>query len=584
LGHWLAELRRRNVDRVVIAYLAATWLLAQVAGFLADTFIWPAWVVRALVTVLLLGLPLVAAIAWFFELTPSGLVREQDMPSGPTVRVRPHRALDVAIVALVALAISYFAWTHDWRGRGAVRAPGASPATLAVLPFKPIVTSSRDEALEFGMTDTLITRLSGVADVIVRPLSSVRRFATLEQDPVAAGRDLGVASVLDGSVQKSGERLRVTARLLRVEDGRQLWSDQFDEKYTDIFAVQDSIAARVTAALAVQLSDAERQRVGRHATSDSAAYDLFLNGRYYWNRRSSPDDLRKSIDFYSKAVAADPQFALAYSGLADVLAVQGIFGVRAPEDVYPKALAASERALELDPDLAEAHATRGHLRMTYQHDWQGALEDFDEAIRHDPRYAMAHMWRAYWMLFLGRSDEGLVEMQMARNLEPDSLPIALLHARGLYWTRRFDAAEARVRRVLEIDPRSSIARGLMVALDSQQGRHAAALASLAEGVPVAPGSRSLKAVGLAKAGRMDEARAELARLESRAREEYVSAYELASASAALGELDLAFTWLDQAVVERASLLTTLRIDPVMDVLRQDPRYVDIENKIRMPPR
>jgi TolB-like protein/Tfp pilus assembly protein PilF len=584
VAHWLAELRRRNVHRVVIAYLAIAWLLAQVAGFLAETFAWPAWILRALVVVLLLGLPAAVAIAWFFELTPAGLVREQDAPRGAALRVRPHRAFDVTLAVLIAIAIGYFAATHDWQGGQAARSTGDSPATLAVLPFRPTVASGRDEALEFGMADTLITRLSGLADVVVSPLSSVRRYVALEQDPIAAGRELGVESVLDGSVQKSGERLRVTARLLRVADGRQLWSERFDEKSTDIFVVQDSIADRVAAALALTLSPAEKRRLGRRATNDAVAYDLYLNGRYFWNRRGSPDDLRKAIGFYSRAVERDPQFALAYSGLADALAVQGVFGVRAPQDVYPKALAAADRALELDPDLAEAHATRGHLRLNFNYDWQRALDDYDEAIRHDPRYAMAHMWRGFRLIFVGHGDEGLSELQAARDLEPDSLPLAVNYARGLYWLRRYGDAEAELARVLEVEPKSALARAVLVSVHAELGRYEEGLALLSQGLADAPGSRGLRGVILAKAGRVGEARSELARLEELRKREYVSAYDLASINAALGDADAAFAWLDRAVVERSFLLTTLRVDPVMDGLRSDPRYVDFENKIRMPPR
>jgi tetratricopeptide (TPR) repeat protein len=434
------------------------------------------------------------------------------------------------------------------------------------------------------MADTLITRLSGVADVVISPLSSVRRYAALDQDPIAAGRELGVDSVLDGSVQKSGERLRVTARLLQVADGRQLWSGRFDERSTDIFAVQDSIADRVAAALALSLSPAEKQRLGRRATGDAAAYELFLSGRYYWNRRGAPDDLKKAIEFYTRAVERDPRFALAYSGLADALAVQALFGVRAPQDVYPRALAAADRALELDPDLAEAHATRGHIRLNFQYDWQGALDDYDEAIRHDPRYALAHMWRGFWLLFVGRGDEGLAELQVARELEPESLPLAANLARGLYWLRRYDAAEAQLARVLEKEPQNGLARALLVSVNVERGRYDAAIALLSQGMANAPGGRGLRGVVLAKAGRVDEARAELARLEELAKHQYVSAYDLASIDAALGDTDDAFAWLDRAVVERSSLLTTMRVDPVMDGLRSDPRYVDFENKIGMPPR
>jgi tetratricopeptide (TPR) repeat protein len=340
----------------------------------------------------------------------------------------------------------------------------------------------------------------------------------------------------------------------------------------------------VSAALALRLSTADKQRISRRATNDTVAYDLFLNGRYYWNRRASPDDLRKAIDFYSRAVDRDPKFALAYSGLADVLAVQAVFGVRAPADVYPEALAAAERALELDPDLAEAHATRGHIRLNYRHDWPGALDDYDEAIRHDPRYAMAHMWRGFRLVFVGKGEEGLAELQAARDLEPDSLPLAVNRARGLYWVRHYDEASAQLARVLEIDPANGLARAVLAAIRTQQGRYDEALGMMGQGAANAPGSRALRGVALALAGRRDEAGAELKRLRELAKQQYVSAYDLASIAAALGDADGAFTWLDQAVVERSSLLTTLRVDPVMDGLRTDPRYLDFENKIRMPPR
>ncbi|EFK95814.1 adenylate cyclase protein [sediment metagenome] len=579
---WLAELRRRNVHRVVIAYLAVAWLLAQVADFLADAFDSPAWILRALVIVLLLGLPAAIAIAWFFEWTPVGLVREEPAPRGAALRLRPHRRFDLAIAALLAAALGYFAATHEWRAGETQLPPTAGRATLAVLPFKPVVATDRDEALEFGMADTLILRLSGIAGIAVSPLSSVRRYSALDSDALAAGRELGVRSVLDGSVQRSGERLRVTARLLSVDDGRQLWSGRFDEQYTDIFAVQDSIADRVTAALAVQLSSVEQQRLARRPTSDTVAYDLFLKGRYHWNRRSSPVDLQKAIDYYSQAVARDPQFALAYSGLADALAVQAVFAARQPRDVYPAALQAAERALQLDPDLAEAHATRGHIRLNFLHDWPAALEDFDEAIRHDPRYPMARVWRGFWLLFVGRTDEGIAELATAVELEPSSMPQVVTYARGLYSARRHGEAAAALERVVEVEPQNMLARALLASVYIELGRFDEALALASDVAGKSPGGYSVAAVALARAGRTDEARAALNRLVELAQHRYVPAYDIASVHAALGDADQAFQWLDRAFAEPSALLGNLRADPVMDPLRGDPRYREVERRLRLP--
>lgn len=581
---WLAELRRRNVHRVLVAYLAVGWLLAQVAEFLSDAFGWPGWVLRALVILFLLGLPAALALAWFFEWTPSGPVREESVRSAATLRLRPHRGFDLAVAALLALALGYFIATHDWRGVAPRPQATTGPATLAVLPFKPVVATDRDEALEFGMADTLITRLSGIADVAVRPLSSVRRYAALDTDPLAAGRELDVGSVLDGSVQRSGERLRVTARLLSVPDGRQLWTGRFEESYDDIFVVQDSIADRVTAALALRLSSAEQQRLARRPTSDAVAYDLFLNGRYHWSRRASPESLRKSIDYYEQAIARDPQFALAYSGLADAQAVQAVFASRAPRDVYVPALWAAEKALQLDPDLAEAHATRGHVRLNFAHDWSGALEDFDEAIRHDPRYAMARVWRGFWLVFAGRTDAGLEELATAIDLEPNTLAVVVTHARGLYWARRYGEAAAALERILEVDPENLLARGLLAAVYTEMGRHDAALDLAALAGARVPGGHALMGVALARAGRIAEARAELQRLLEQRQQSYVPAYDVAAIHAALGDIDQAFAWLDQAFAEPSALLPTIRMDPVMAPLRSDPRYVEVERALGIPAR
>jgi TolB-like protein/Flp pilus assembly protein TadD len=579
---WFAEIRRRNVHRVLLAYLAVSWLIAQVTDLLSDAFGWPAWALRATVVLLLAGLPVALFVAWFFALTPSGLVREDERPEGSTLQLRSRRGGDLAIAALIAAALGYFIATHDWiRGEPQRATPGEA-AQLAVLPFKPLLAANRDEALELGMADTLITRLSGLAGVIVRPLSSVRRFGALEQDPLAAGRDLGVGAVLDGSVQRSGERLRVTARLLDVADGRQLWSARFDERYTDVFAVQDSIADRVAAALALQLTPAEHDRLSRRPTEDTVAYDLFLKGRYYWNRRGDPANLSKAIDYYREAVARDAGFALAWSGLADAQAIVGIFGIKAPAEVYPEALQQAERALEFDPGLAAAYATRGHIRLVYLHEWDAALEDYDTAIRLNPRYAQAYMWRGFWLCFFGRCEEGVTSLETARTLEPDSLIMAVQLARVHFWARQYELAAERIAGVLEIDPGNGLAIVLSCEVGGQQGRFDEALALLREVKLSAPGGRSLLGVTLALAGRTAEARAELTRQTASASTKYISAYEIASIHAALGDNDQAFAWLDRAFEERSALLHTLRIDPVMDAIRADPRYTAAERRLNLP--
>jgi serine/threonine-protein kinase len=578
---WLTEIRRRKVHRALLAYAALCWLMAQVMQFLADAYAWPAWTLRAAVAVFLLGIPVVVSIAWFFDLTPEGFVAHGAAGDPPDARSRFPAGVAWLAGLLLLGGIYFIARQHAVEPHVAA---GTGPVTLAVLPFKPIVAGDRDEALEMGMADTLIFRLSGIADVTISALSSVRGYTNLDQDALAAGRELGVQTVLDGSVQKRGTQLRVTTRLLNVGNGRQIWAAQFNEQYTDIFEVQDSIANRVTSALALTLSAEEQHRLTQRSTNDPVAYDLFLTGRLYWGLRSEPGRLSSAIEAYELAIERDPDFALAYSGLADALAVQAVFGIRPSGEVYPRALAMAQRALDLDPQLAEAHATRGHIRTNYEYDWAGALADFDDAIRLDPRYAMAHVWRAFRDLYVGGGPEAIESLDRATQLEPESLAITILHARGLYWLRRYDAAAAELERVLEVEPRNPLTLALLAAVYTQLHRYDDALRVASSVQAEAPGGPALSAIALAISGRTAEAREELAKLEARVPDEYVSAYDLASIHATLHDLDGAFDWLDAAFEERATLLATLRIDPVMDGLREDPRYSDLEKRMGLPAR
>ena len=266
--------------------------------------------------------------------------------------------------------------------------PAASSVkTVAVLPFKPLVQGAQDQALELGMADTLIAKLSNSREVVVRPISAVRRFGALEQDPQAAGRELNVEAVLDGHIQRRGERIRVTARLLNVGDGRQLWAGQFDEKMPDIFAVQDAISERVASALALTLTGEERSRIKRRDTGNVEAYQLCLRGRYFLSKRR-PDALHRAVEHFRQAIALDPNYALAYAGLADAYGflLNAEYGGMPPREMTPKAKEAALKAVALDDTLAEAHAVLGRI-LGFERDWHAAGRELQRAIELDPNSA-----------------------------------------------------------------------------------------------------------------------------------------------------------------------------------------------------
>jgi TolB-like protein/tetratricopeptide (TPR) repeat protein len=578
----LKELRARNVDRAALAYAGAGWLLAQGGQLLADAYRWPDWVIRALLGALMLGFPLVLVLAWFFEWTPAGLVADGAKPPASAIRLRTRRKLDLAIGLLLFGVLGYLAATWNWREPNTKPAPPpeAPAATLAVLPFKPLLAATRDEALELGMTDTLIARLSGIEDVTVRPLSSVRRYGELEQDALAAGRELQVASVLDGSIQREGNRLRVTVRLINVADGSQLWSERFDEPQDDVFAVQDSIADRVIGALALRLTDSDRRRMDRYRTRDAQANHLYVLGRGLCISRRA-ENLDRGIEYLERGVARDPDYALLHAALADCYAIKTVFASEPPLPLFARAREAATRALALDPDLGDAHATLGHLKWRFEFDWSGAEEGYLRAIELDPRNATAHYRLALLRGFAGRFDDGLAEMGIARQLEPLWAPAAANHAWLLVLAGRYAEGEAEARRAIEIDPDFAHSRSVLGRALLGQQRYDEALEAFRSRKAPGPGSYADVAVTLAAAGRLAEARQELDGLLVLSRQHYVPAYDIAIGYAAIGDQEAALDWLDKSVEERANM-QAIRVDPALASLHANPRFKTIVKRVGVP--
>jgi DNA-binding winged helix-turn-helix (wHTH) protein/TolB-like protein/predicted Zn-dependent protease len=442
--------------------------------------------------------------------------------------------------------------------------------SIAVLPFKPLVADLRDESLELGMADTLIFRLGNIQDVSVCPISSVRRFNGLEQDAVAAGRELGVGSVLDGQIQRLGDRIRVTARLLSVGDGKQLWAEQFDEKFTDVFSVQDSISRKVTAALALQLTGEEQRRLTKHHTENAEAYQLYLNGRFYWEKRTG-EGLNKAIEYFGGAIEKDPNYALAYAGLADAYSLLGVLHLP-PKEAFPKAKQAVLNALRIDDRLAEAHAALGHVKVQYEYDWDGAEQEYRRAIDLNPNYANAHHFYALYLAAAGRFDEGLAGIRRAQELEPSSLFIHANVGHILYQARRYDEAINQLKRVLEINPNIDLARSLLGLAYLRKGMYEQAIAEFQKrSLPGTGGSGDL-GQAYALAGRRDEALEEIARLQALSTQRYVAPYNLALVYASLGDTEKALEWLEKAYKDRSTLLIWIRVDARLDNLRSDPRF------------
>jgi TolB-like protein/Tfp pilus assembly protein PilF len=449
--------------------------------------------------------------------------------------------------------INYF-----WRQRPA----NAPIKTLVVLPFKSLVAENRDETLEMGMADTLIARLGSNREIVVRPLSSVRRFAGLEQDPQSAGRELGVESVLDGSVQRWGDKIRVNVRLIKTADGESLWSDTFDEKFTDIFVVQDAISKKVAESLKLRLGAAQMPPEKR-ATENVEAYRLYLQGRYF-ALKLTPPEIRRGIAFYQQAIDADPLYALAYAGIADAYRTLPITSDVPPNEAFPKAKIAAERALEIDSQLADAYIVRGWIASWYEWDWKNAEENLQKAVEMSPNNSEAHRAYAHFLSNLGRHAEAVEEIRRARELDPLSLIINALEGQMLFYAEREAEAIKRLNKTFEIDPNFWIAHINLAKIYIEQKRYDEAVAELQKAREFSGGNSemvSLLGYALAKSARQAEAQKTVEELESAVNQRYIPPYNIALIYNGLGENAKTFDWLEKAFEQRDVRMTLLKIDP-----------------------
>lgn len=455
---------------------------------------------------------------------------------------------------------------------------GASKRTFAVLPFRPLVSENRDPSLELGMADTLIARLSNIRDIVVRPLSAVRKYVGLDQEPLIAGRELGVESVLEGSIQKNGGDVRVNVRLLKVADGGSLWAGTFDERFTDIFSVQNAIAERVVSALALQLSSEEKQRLTKRDTHNTEAYRLYLKGRYYW-WKTTPEEFRKCRDYFQRAVDADPSYALGYCGLNAFFGFGSAWGMLPPGEGWPRAAKAAAKALELDDSLAQAHSDLGAHRMVFHRDWFGAEEKIKYAIELNPQVEEVHYLYSFFLVTRGRFDEAIAEAKLALELDPLSLRLHQHLGTTFYYARRYDEAIERYQQTLQLDPNhASVHETLGDALERRE-QYAEAisewqkamalggddeLAVLLEGTYADAGfAEAIRAVTRIKLERLNE---------RRAKGGYIPEMDYTRAYVRLDEKEQAWASLSRACAERNVFALLLKTDPFYDSLREDGRF------------
>jgi DNA-binding winged helix-turn-helix (wHTH) protein/Tfp pilus assembly protein PilF len=447
--------------------------------------------------------------------------------------------------------------------------------SLAVLPFESFGIDADEKYLGIGIAETLTTRLASLKLLTVRPTSTVLKYTSPETDTVVTGHKLEVDTVLEGSIRRLGERIRVTARLVSVADGSVLWAEVFDESFTDIFKVEDSISGKVAEALALKLSGEEQKRLTKHYTDNAEAYQLYLKGRYFWNKRTE-EGFKRGIEHFKEAVEKDSSYALAYTGLADSYIGLTFYNFAVPHEAMAKAKEAALNALAIDSALAEAHTSLAHVLMNYDWNWSEAEKEFKLGIELNPDYATGHQWYAiHYLTAMARPEEALQEMKVALKLEPTSLVMNSFMGAMLYYAGRYDEALEQCHRTIEMDPNFAVAHWHLGLTYEQKEMFAEAIVEFQRATTLSGGSPLMKASlghALAKANRRDEATMMLDELRELSKQRYISSYETAAIYVALGDTEQAFNLLERAYEEHCFHLVYLKVWPQFSVIRTDPRF------------
>jgi TolB-like protein/Tfp pilus assembly protein PilF len=588
------ELKRRNVIRAAGLYLVGAWLLVQVAGTILPMFGAPDWLPRTIVILLAIGFVPALIFSWVFELTPQGLKRDEDVAPEQSIAPQTARRMDRLITVVLVLALGYFCFDKfilTPRREAAMIATASLPnehkspipaKSIAVLPFDNLSRDPDNAYFSEGIQDEILTRLAKSAELKVVSRTSSERFKSSPSSVQDIARQLGVANILEGSVQKESNEVRVNVQLIKAASDEHLWADTYDRKLTDIFAVESEIARTVAGTLRAKLTGSAEQVLASRPTENPEAHQLYLEGRYFWNKRG-PQNLQKSIGYFQQAIDLDPNYALAYAGLADAHAVLPVYAGTAPQDDIPQALAAAGKAVELDQSLAEAHTSLANaLVMNVQ--LPQSEPEFRRALEMNPNYATAHQWFGECLFDEGRSTEAIAEFQRAHELDPLSLIMNADYGEALFESGRAQEAIDHLRRTLAFDPTFVPVLSTLGQIFEKQGKLSEAIAADEKvyALGSTPANAAILACAYAKVGRTAEARRILDSLTNLSRQHFVAAYPLAVIHLALGEKEEALRLLEKSLDERSLLLQgwfgSFKIDPRLDPLRGDPRFQKLEER------
>jgi TolB-like protein len=575
---FFGELKRRNLYKVGVAYAVVAWLLMQVASQIFPFFEIPNWIVRLVILLLVIGFPVALIIAWAFEVTPEGIKRTE---AADAAGLRSHRGVWIYIVLIgVALSVGLFFVGRYTAGHAAPRRTEVATAvpgkSIAVLPLINESGDPKDEYFSDGLSEELIAALAQISGLKVIGRSSSFRFKDRAEEPKTIGEKLGVSTLLEGTVRKQGDRVRIVAELINAADGIEVWTRTFDRELKDIFAVQQEIARAVAESLRVTLLGSEEKST-QMATNSVEAHNAYLQAHFHAQRRNA-DDYRKAIKYFDRAIELDPDYALAYAERAEVWTVIGdVTGERST--AYPKARSDAEKAVAIAPALAEAHAALGWVRAFTEWKFAEGLSELRRAKELSPANPTANDLLARVIVYGGRLEEAERQAQQAVELDPLSAATQFTLGRVLFYAGKLDEAEAAGRRMAELQPTASSSHRwqVLAAVERGDGETALREAQLEPDTSFRPFELAL---AYDVRGEREAADAVLADLIAHSREGL--AYQVAEVYAMRHETDKAFEWLQIAFDNHDGSIPSLLVDPLLESLHDDPRYKNLLAKVGLP--
>jgi TolB-like protein len=580
-GTFFAELKRRNVYKVAVAYAIVGWLLVQVATQVFPFLEIPNWVVRLVIALVAIGFPIALIIAWAFELTPEGLKRTEDVDPAAAARQPRKRAWVFVVIVGAVLSIGLF-----FVGRYTARNSGASSGipikSIAVLPFDNLSRDPDNAYFAEGVQDEILTRLSKIADLKVISRTSTQHFKSSPENLPKIAQQLGVAHILEGSVQKSNDQVRVNVQLIKAATDAHLWADTYDRKLNDIFAVESDIAKAIADTLQARLTGREMNAMSGQPTEDPVAHELYIKGRHFLALRRG-DNLPRAIGFFRQAIARDPGYAAAYAGLSEAYILMPRYTDADPNETRPESRATALKALELNPNLAEAHNALGKIAYDCDLDFAESTREFQRAIKLDPNYAGAHHWYSGAAPeALGLFDQAIAESKLGTELDPLSAVNLVDQARIYTSARDFKEAKATFEKALRLDPAFSYAHWHYGEMLQASGDLKGAAAEYSKARAEYPGPEAIALTGqlAAKMGRPEEARSALAALDEMSKHRHVDVYWRALLYLGLGDKDQTLHSLEQSYAQREGYeIGIIKVDPMLDSLHGDPRFEALVQKV-----